>query len=80
MRDRISRIVLSSGALVDWLGRRRLLALGAGAFATGTAGMALHPPCVAVLSPRVLCVGFGFGTLDAGLNVYIAVIPRSTGC
>jgi len=68
----------ASGMIADRFGRRRALAVGAAAFAVGAAGISLHPPLIAVLV-AALVVGFGFGTLDVGINVYTAAFPDSTG-
>jgi len=68
----------ASGAIADGFGRRHLLALGAVTFIVGAAGISLHPPFIAVFV-AALVIGFGFGTLDVGINVYIAAFPNSTG-
>ena len=68
----------SSGLLLERLGRRNLLALGAGGLMLGAAIYSTMPP-FAALFPVLFCIGFGVAILDAGLNAYIAGLPRSTG-
>ncbi len=68
----------TSGTVADRLGHRRALALGAVALAVGAASVSVHPPLIAVLI-AALVSGFGFGTLDVGINVYIAAFPHSAG-
>ena len=66
----------SSGPLVAALGLRRLLLLAGATFALGAGIMSLTPPFLALI-PGLLLIGFGAGILDAGLNAYIAGLPRS---
>jgi len=66
-----------SGVLMKRLGQQHFFAFGAATFAAGTTGLALHPPFAVVLVAALL-VGFGFATLDAGLNTALAVLPGST--
>jgi fucose permease len=68
----------SSGPLLERLGRRNLLALGAGGLLLGTLVISFAPPFVMLLVPIVV-LGFGLGIIDAGLNAYVAGLPRSTG-
>ncbi len=66
----------NSGFLLERLGRRWFLSVGAGAWITGMLVFAFLPPFVALL-PAIFCVGFGVGVIDAGLNAYIAGLPRA---
>lgn len=68
----------TSGLLLERLGRRSLLVLGTGGMMLGAAIFSAMPPFVA-LFPVLFCIGFGVAILDAGLNAYIAGLPRSTG-
>jgi fucose permease len=68
----------SSGLLLERFGRRALLALGGLVLGVGALAVFSKPP-FPVLLPSLLCVGFGVAVLDAGLNAYIAGLPRSTG-
>jgi len=64
----------NSGPLVEKLGPRRFLMVGAASFLLGVATLSLMPPFgVALLA--VLVIGFGAGIIDAGLNAYIASLP-----
>jgi fucose permease len=63
-----------SGLLVEWLGLRRFLLLGALACLLGTGLLSTAPPFVAVLL-ALIGLGFGVAILDAGLNAYIAGLP-----
>ncbi|MBF6614640.1 MAG: MFS transporter [Chloroflexi bacterium] len=65
----------SSGLLLHKLGQRLFLALGAVAFLVGAAIMSLMPPFYLVPAPLVL-LGLGVAIIDAGLNSFIAVLPR----
>ena len=67
----------NSGLLLEKLGRRYLLMLGAGTFTTSAVLYFLLPPFVALFGV-VLLSGFGVAIMDAGLNAYIAGLPRST--
>jgi fucose permease len=69
---------LSSGLLLERLGRRAFFLLGATAFSIG-ALLVFTMPVFPLLLASLLCVGFGVAVLDAGLNAYIAGLPRSTG-
>lgn len=67
----------TSGPLSAWLGTRRLLLLGIVLFILGTAGLSLLPS-FAFFALLLVPIGCGVGILDAGLNAYIASLPRST--
>jgi fucose permease len=69
---------LNSGLLLERLGRRAFLMLGAGAFIAGAA-LAVAAPPFPLLLPAFLLIGFGLGIIDAGLNAYVAGLPRSAG-
>ncbi len=68
---------LVSGLLLERLGTRRLLGLGAGVFGLGAALVGLLLPFPALLA-AVLLLYSGVGALDAGLNAYIAGLPDNT--
>ncbi|MFN8485590.1 MAG: MFS transporter [Anaerolineae bacterium] len=68
---------LTSGMLVERLGRRVFLMLGTAVFAVGAATLATQPPFVLFLA-SLLCVGIGIAILDAGLNAYIGGLPDNT--
>ncbi|HEY0753526.1 MAG TPA: MFS transporter [Ktedonobacteraceae bacterium] len=68
---------LGSGLLVERLGLRWLIALGAAAMLLGMLCFMLHLPFVLLLPGR-LCIGFGFGIIETGLNIYIISLPRHT--
>jgi fucose permease len=68
---------LNSGLLLERLGRRVFLMLGTGAFSVG-AVLVLAAPSFSLLLPSFLLIGFGLAILDAGLNAYVAGLPRST--
>ncbi len=67
----------NSGPLVAKLGIRSFLLLGVGCFLASTVVLSFIPPFWATLL-MLLPLGFGLGTLDAGLNSYIAGLPRNT--
>ncbi len=67
----------NSGPLVGKLGIRSFLLLGVGCFLTSAIVLSTIPPFwVALL--MLLPLGFGGALLDAGLNAYIAGLPRNT--
>jgi fucose permease len=66
-----------SGLLLEALGRRLFLVVGASSFVVSAALISLRPPFVLLLG-ILLLLGFGVAILDAGLNTYIAGLPRST--
>jgi len=65
----------NSGGLLERLGRRGFLGLGAGVWMVGLLVFATLPPFAALL-PALFGVGFGVAIIDAGLNAYIAGLPR----
>lgn len=67
----------NSGPLVGKLGIRLFLLLGAGSFLTSAIVLSSIPPFWAALL-MLLLLGFGGALLDAGLNAYIAGLPRNT--
>lgn len=67
----------SSGLLLLKLGERFFLALGVGSLLLGAGVISATPPFLAVLAVLVL-LGFGVAIIDAGLNAYIAGLPRNT--
>ena len=66
----------TSGILVERLGMRGFLLVGASAFLIGTLGFGLEPPFTVILLTR-LSVGLGIGIIETGLNIYISALPRS---
>ncbi len=66
-----------SGLLVERLGRQAFLVLGASLFLLGTITLVLQPPFLLFLL-ALFFVGAGGGTLDAGLNAYVASLPNNT--
>src|SRR5579863_6265451 len=67
----------NSGLLVEKLGNRLFLLLGIAAFLFATLMISLMPP-FPVLMFMLFPLGFGGAILDAGLNTYIAGLPRNT--
>ncbi len=67
----------NSGPLVARLGIRSFLLLGVGSFLTGAVVLSTIPPFWLTLL-MLLPLGFGSAILDAGLNSYIAGLPRNT--
>lgn len=67
----------TSGLLVEWLGRRVFLILGVSLFLLGTITLVLQPPFLLFLL-ALFFIGAGGGTLDAGLNAYVASLPDNT--
>lgn len=67
----------NSGLLVEKLGTRNFLLLGVGAFLAAAVVLSLMPPFLLLLC-MLLPLGFGGAVLDAGLNAYIAGLPRNT--
>ncbi|MFL5653120.1 MAG: MFS transporter [Ktedonobacteraceae bacterium] len=67
----------NSGLLVEKLGNRFFLILGVSTFLLSAATLSLMPPFLVVLL-MLLPLGFGVAILDAGLNAYIAGLPRNT--
>ncbi len=66
----------TSGILVERLGMRGFLLVGATAFLLGTLGFGLKPPFAVILLTR-LSVGLGVGIIETGLNIYVSELPRS---
>jgi len=66
----------NSGLLVERLGNRRFLVLGASSFLLGVGALSLMPSYIIVLL-MMLPLGFGVAIIDAGLNTYIASKPRN---
>ncbi len=66
----------NSGLLVEKLGNRRFLVLGVASFLLGVGALSLMPSFVIVLM-MMLPLGFGVAVIDAGLNTYIASMPRN---
>jgi len=67
----------SSGLLIEKLGNRRFLMLGVVSFLFGVGSLALMLPFMIVLI-TMLSLGLGVGIIDAGINAYIASMPRNT--
>jgi fucose permease len=68
---------IANGPLIHRLGMRGLLSLGGAAYLVASLGIWLHPG-YAVLVAANVALGFGAGILDAGLNSYVASLPRHT--
>jgi fucose permease len=66
----------SSGLLIEKLGNRRFLMLGVVSFLFGVGAPALMLPFMIVLI-TMLSLGLGVGIIDAGINAYIASMPRN---
>ncbi len=66
----------TSGILVERLGIRGFLLVGAGTFLLGALSFALEPPFALVLITRLL-FGLGIGIVETGLNIYVSALPRS---
>ena len=66
----------ASGTLVERLGMRGFLLVGASAFLLGTLGFGLKLPFIVILLTRLL-VGLGVGIIETGLNIYVSALPRS---
>lgn len=67
----------SSSLLLEKLGPRRFLMMGALTFLLGTLTIGLKPPFVAILATR-LFLGFGIAIIETGLNAYVVALPRNT--
>lgn len=67
---------LNNGFLMAKLGIRSFLLLGLALLAVSMGTLALMPP-FAVMLGLFLPIGFGVAILDAGLNSYIASLPRN---
>jgi len=66
----------ASGILVERLGMRVFLLLGACLFLIGALAFGLKPPFVLVLLTQ-LALGLGVGIIETGLNIYMSAMPRS---
>lgn len=66
----------NSGLLVEQLGNRRFLMIGAASFLLGVGALSLMLPYMIVLI-MMFPLGFGIAIIDAGLNAYIAAMPRN---
>jgi len=66
----------NTGLLLEKLGQRLFLMLGATSFLVAAVMLSLMPPFIAVLV-ILLLLGFGVAVIDAGLNAYIAGLPRN---
>src|SRR3989440_4556299 len=66
----------NSGLLVEKLGNRRFLIVGVASFLLGLGALSLMLPFMVVLV-MMLPLGFGVAIVDAGLNAYIASMPRN---
>jgi fucose permease len=66
----------NTGPLVEKLGNRRFLVLGVISFLLGAGALSLMLPFDIVLITMLL-FGFGVAIIDAGLNAYIAAMPRN---
>jgi fucose permease len=66
----------NTGPLVEKLGNRRFLILGVVSFFLGALALGLMLPFDVVLFTMLL-LGFGVAIIDAGLNAYIASMPRN---
>lgn len=66
----------NNGPLLEKLGNRLLLMVGAASFLLGVVTLSLRLPFAIVLT-MMLPLGFGIAVIDAGLNAYIAAIPQS---
>ncbi|HEY7975431.1 MAG TPA: MFS transporter [Ktedonobacterales bacterium] len=67
----------NSGMLLERLGRRAYLVVGAGLFLIGAGLVVLTPP-FPLLLPALFVIGFGEALLDAGFNAYVAGLPRNS--
>src|SRR5579884_1964904 len=67
----------NTGLFFDKLGQRLSLMLGAVSFLLGAAVVSRMPP-FSVMVIMFLLLGFGIAVIDAGLNAYIAGLPRNT--
>jgi fucose permease len=67
----------NSGLLMAKLGERRFLLLSLVIFSLGAILYSLRPPYAFFLCAGAMA-GFGVGMIDAGLNAYVASLPRST--
>lgn len=66
-----------SSMLLERLGSRRFLMLGAAMFLIGTLTLWIKPPFSIMLATR-LFLGFGVAIIETGLNAFVVTLPRST--
>lgn len=66
----------NNGLLMAKLGERRFLLLSLAIFVLGSGLFSLRPPFALFLCCGTL-LGFGVGMIDAGLNAYIASLPKN---
>ncbi len=66
----------NTGWLIDKLGIRYFLLLGTGLIVFSTATLSFIPP-FALFAPLLAPLGFGMAILDAGLNAYLARMPKN---
>ncbi len=66
----------NQGLLIEKLGNRLFLVLGVSVFMLGAGVLSLEPVFLVALL-AVLLIGCGGAALDAGLNAYIAGLPRN---
>src|SRR5205823_947167 len=66
----------NSGLLVEKLASRSFLVLGVVSFLLGVGTLSLMPQFMVILI-MMLPLGFGVAIIDAGLNTYIASMPRN---
>jgi len=67
----------SSSLLLEKLGQRTFLIVGAFTFLLGTLTLGIKPPFAVVLATR-LFLGFGMAIIETGLNAYVVALPRRT--
>jgi fucose permease len=67
----------SSSLLLEKLGLRTFLIVGASAFLLGTFTLGIKPPFTIVLATRFF-LGFGMAIIETGLNAYTVALPRHT--
>jgi fucose permease len=68
---------LSNGLLIRRLGVRMSLAVGVGAYALASLGLAARPPFAAFVAVQ-LVTGYGTGILESVLTAYLATLPGAT--
>src|SRR5690606_38333270 len=67
---------VANGPLIHRLGMRAHVMVGAGVVGLALAAMAVRPSFWGLVLLQV-AYGYGMGALDAGLNAYLAGLPRS---
>jgi fucose permease len=67
----------SSSLLLEKLGLRTFLIVGASAFLLGAFTLGIKPPFTIVLTTRFF-LGFGMAIIETGLNAYAVALPRHT--